>query len=874
MLTPERWQQVRRVLDAALDAPPAERSRRVRDACGADQSLCREALSLLEFADSGEWLIDRPAPATLQADEELAEGARLGPYRVERLLDRGGMGGVYLASRDDGTFRGQVAIKIVEGGRGGALLRRFESERQILATLAHPNVARLLDAGSAPDGRPYLVMEHVDGPPIDRWCEERALPLRDRLLLFRQVCAAVMHAHRRLVVHRDIKPGNVLVGADGVPKLLDFGIAKLLSAEPGLTATQAPMMTPHYAAPEQVEGGPVTTATDVYALGLLLYELLTGRKAQAVDDPTPVAVLRAVVERDPTRPSLAAPADRSRALEGDLDAIVLTALRKEPERRYASVEQLDDDVRRHLEGLPVAAVADRWSYRLGKLVHRHRVAAAAAGLALVAVVGGAGVALWQARVAEAERARAERRLEDVRRLAHAMLFDVHDELDRGPVKTRQLLARRATEYLDRLAAEADDPVLQRELAAGYLRLGKIQGAGLTSGQLGDAAAAEHSFARARALHERVLAVLPQDFESRREIAHLDWLAGRALLGAGKPTEAIARLTSAAAALQALLRERPDDGIASEHLGEAWYGLVLAYGNNAVAGVGRRDEARRVLDLALPLAERLARERPDDEHRSMLLSSLRNELATWHRFGGDLETAARILHERLREGEEILRRHPESRMLRRELAAAYGNAAAIDVARKDHAALLDHTGKALPLFEALAAEDPANANVRQDLAVGHRNHARALTLAGELPAARRHLDAAIGLFRELAKLKPDDVFVARQIAFTHLVASDTVNRLQGPAAALRELEQGARLCDALVAKSPDNATAWRTLAQIAAEGADIGTRGRLPAATVRAWHARARDAWLGLQKVSGALAPPDQARLDAATKALAALPPTP
>ncbi len=873
MLTPERWRQVRRALDAALDAPPDERVRRVREACGEDENLCREALSLLEFADSGEWLIDRPPLVRLEPDDELDAGTRLGPYRVERLLDRGGMGTVYLASRDDGTFRGQVAIKIVEGGRAGALLRRFEAERQILATLAHPNVARLLDAGGAPDGRPYLVMEHVDGPPIDRWCEQRALPLRDRLALFRQVCAAVMHAHRRLVVHRDIKPDNVLVGADGVPKLLDFGIAKLLTDEPGLTATQAPLMTPHYAAPEQVEGGPVTTATDVYALGLLLYELLTGRKAQAVDDPTPVAVLRAVVERDPPRPSQAAPEERRRALEGDLDAIVLTALRKEPERRYASVEQLDDDVRRHLQGLPVAAVADRWSYRLGKLVRRHRVAAAAAGLALVAVIGGAGVALWQARVAQGERSRAERRLEDVRRLAHAMLFDVHDELDRGPVKTRQLLARRATEYLDRLAAEAEDPVLQRELAAGYLRLGRIQGAGLTSGQLGDAAAAEQSFARARALHERVLAALPRDFESRRELAHLDWLAGRALLGAGQPKPAIDSLNAAVTALQALLRERPDEPAASEHLGEAWYGLVLAYGTNAVAGVGRRDEARRALDLALPRAERLARERPDDEHRSMLLSSLRNELANWHRFGGDVENAARILEARLREGEEMLKRRPESRMLRRELAAAYGNAAAIDVARKDTAALLEHTGKALPLFESLAAEDPANANVRQDLAVGHRNHARALTLAGELPAARRHLDTAVALFQELAKLKPDDVFVARQIAFTHLVASDTVNRLQGPAAALRELEQGAALCDALIAKSPDNATAWRTLAQIAAEGADIAGRGSLSGTTARTWHTRARAAWLGLQKVSGALAPPDQARLDAATKALASLPPT-
>src|SRR5712664_85981 len=457
LMTPERWQTVKRLFHEALDQAPEGRTAYLERACAGDTTLRKEVETLLSSERESAGFMEEPAAASMPpaADPAAVLGRRIGSYRVLREIGHGGMGAVFLAVRDDDAYRKQVAIKLVRAFSASDLLvDRFRQERHILAALDHPNIARLLDGGATDDGLPYLVMEYVEGVPIDEYCEAHALSLRDRLALFRTVCSAVQFAHQNLVVHRDIKPANILIAADGTPKLLDFGIAKLLSPElaaRGQAATAFPMMTPDYASPEQVRNEPITTASDVYSLGVLLYRVLTGRGPYRVPTGAVLEVIEAVRDQEPQRPSAIVP-----KLAGDLDNIVLRALRKEPRERYASVDELSADIRRHLEGQPVSARKATVPYRAGKFVRRHKVGVAAAALLFLSLVGGILTTLREARIARAERARAERRFNDVRKLANSFLFEVHDAIERLPGSTaaRELVIKRALEYLDKLAQEA------------------------------------------------------------------------------------------------------------------------------------------------------------------------------------------------------------------------------------------------------------------------------------------------------------------------------------------------------------------------------------------------------------------------------------
>ncbi|MBW8877621.1 MAG: serine/threonine protein kinase [Acidobacteria bacterium] len=408
-MTAERWGQVKAVLDGALETGPDERAAFVATACGGDSELRAEVESLLTYETESEGFIEEPLFGRFTGRSQgLEAGQRVGPYRVVREIGRGGMGAVYLAVRADEEFDRRVALKLVGLGSAAEIVRRFRAERQILAHLDHPNIAKLLDGGTAEDGRPYFVMEYVEGRPIDEHAGK--LPLRERLALFREVCAAVHFAHQNLVVHRDLKPANVLVTGDGVPKLLDFGIAKLLDpgrTDPGLSELGLRPMTLQYASPEQMRGEPITTASDVYSLGVLLHVLLTGRSPYAATDDRQ-ALERAIAQGERVRPSQAvAKREEARRLAGDLDILVLRAMDPEPGRRYASAEQLAADVQRYLDGLPILARKDTPGYRLSKFVHRHKagVATATAGLLLILGFSVTVTLLWKK--AERERDRAE-----------------------------------------------------------------------------------------------------------------------------------------------------------------------------------------------------------------------------------------------------------------------------------------------------------------------------------------------------------------------------------------------------------------------------------------------------------------------------------
>ena len=544
-MTSERWRRLEEVFHGAAGLDPAQQPAYLDDACGGDVELRREAEVLLAAGREGEDLAEevRRAAASAVAGARLV-GARLGAYRVVKEIGQGGMGRVYLAYRDDDQFQRRVAIKVAEGALAPDVRERFKGERQILAALDHPNIARLLDGGTTDEGVPYLVLEYVEGEPIDRYCDGRQLGVEDRLHLFRAVCSAVHYAHQNLVVHRDLKPPNVLVTAEGTPKLLDFGIAKLLRPEPrvpapSLTTAMHRPMTPEYASPEQVRGEAVTTASDVYSLGVLLYELLTGCRPLRLRGQG-LAIERIVSEVEPEPPGQATsrpaedvggrtPEERGRdrgttperlhrQLAGDLDNIVMMALRKAPARRYASAEQLAEDLRRAGDGLPVRARKDTVRYRVRKFVGRNRYPVAAA-LLFVAVVLGFGINRAElARDLAVERDRAREEAEAAQRVA-SFLQDVFRSADPTETAGSAVTAR---EVLDRAAARLADPADERP----EVRAELLDTMGTVYEHLGLYPSAEPLLQEALAIRRQALG--EDDLGTARSLLHLGNLrAGQA-----------------------------------------------------------------------------------------------------------------------------------------------------------------------------------------------------------------------------------------------------------------------------------------------------------------------------------------------------------
>lgn len=586
-LPPQGWRLVGELFHRALDLPEDERIAFAERELQSDPVALQELKSLIDS--------DRKVAAGFVADRvkagilafaqppTLAE-TRIGPYLLVRLIGRGGMGSVYLGQRDDAQYTMQVAVKVVSPGMDTEfVLKRFRRERQTLANLQHPNIARLLDGGTTPQDLPYIVMEFVDGLHINEYCRVHQLSIEQRLRLFLPVCDAVTHAHRSFVVHRDIKPGNILVDKSGTPKLLDFGICKLLYSEassPDQTIDQgARMMTPDYASPEQMRGETATIASDVYSLGAVLYELLSEAKPHRFANYSIQEMERVICEEEPLKPSAVA-SNRydARRLSGDLDTIVLRALAKDPARRYHSVEDLAGDLRRYLSHDPVLARPDTLGYRARKFLRRRAGFVAAAATILAVLLGGILVANHEARLAE-------ERFQQVRKLANVFVSDVHDAVRPlpGSTRARELILRTGVQYLDALASSAgSDLDLQAELAASYIKIGDLQGDDANA-NLGQIEAALVNYGKAQKLLDAAIARNPSNRQIRLERFILDFQTGRLRYIQRDRNGALAAFRQAAAAGERLLQENSSDEDVRERLAQTYIETGLVYRSTGEAG---------------------------------------------------------------------------------------------------------------------------------------------------------------------------------------------------------------------------------------------------------------------------------------------------
>ena len=727
-MTADDWPRVKEIFQEALELPRDAREAYLTTV-ETSPEIRREVESLLAAAEGSVAYLDEPAAnrltGFLDADRpENNVGRRIGPYQIVREIGSGGMGSVYLAERVD-EFQQKAALKLMRSGQDSRLVvSRFRHERQILAGLDHPNIARLLDGGATDEGRPFFLMEYVEGAPIDEYCRKHAVSVTQRLDLFRQVCSAVQYAHQRLVVHRDLKPGNILVGEDGIPKLLDFGIAKVLREDAprqtALTQVGMRLMTPEYASPEQVRGLAITTASDVYSLGLILYELLTGRPPFEFKTRSPLELERFICETDPLRPSSFAP-----ELKGDLDVIVLKALEKDPSRRYQSAEQLSEDIRRYREGAPIMARPHTMRYRTGKFVRRNRTAVVAAMLVLLSLTAGLIVA-------ERERARAVRRFNDVRRLAGSFLFEFDEKIRdlSGAVEARKLLVARALEYLRGLAAEASGDVsLQHEVAEAYLKIGDVQGNPYIA-SLNDPAGALASYREALSIAQGTLRRNPRDLTAALYVARAHRGMAEILPTEGDSAGAIDHLKQAVALLETFGDEKALSEVASEYdmLGDA-------------------SGDRAAYEKALALDRTLMAAHPDSADFQRAFAVQQMKVAGTKLDSGEVEAAIADYHAATGRLDALSRADPNNAKLRRLAATSRRNLGSALEAANQNAPALDAYRSAARELEAIMQADPANVQAKMDVAL-------TLRTVGDLQYKLEDKRAALESYRgALAALAP-------------------------------------------------------------------------------------------------------------------------
>jgi eukaryotic-like serine/threonine-protein kinase len=854
MTDPDRWAQVEQLFQSAIEIEPAKRAAYLAQA-SADGTIRAEVELLLSaHSEAGNfiespavsetgWLADAITVPLTEAEQLRLSETRLGPYKLIREIGFGGMGAVYLAARDDDEFRKEVAIKVVKRGMDtDFIVRRFRSERQILASLDHPNIAKLFDGGTTEDGLPYFVMEYIDGLPINKYCDAQKLSTVERLKLFCTVCTAVHYAHQNLIIHRDLKPANILVTADGTPKLLDFGIAKIINPDFGqqtidLTAASMRLMTPEYASPEQVRGELITTASDTYALGVLLYELVTGQRPYRITSRSPIELVRVICEEEPEKPSTVVgrnetvsaqdgqtsventaelvsrnrhsqPDKLRRRLKGDIDNIVLMAMRKEPQRRYASAVELATDIKRHLDGLPVKARKDTFGYRSAKFIKRNRAAVVAGVLMLAIVVAGVASTMSQ-------RARAERRFNDVRKLANSFMFEVHDAIDDLPGSTaaRELLVKRALEYLDSLASEASgDTSLQRELATSYQKVGDVQGR-TSSANLGDEAGARESQRKALAIRQALVAADPGNADDLRQLAISHGRVAELMEDANAQME---EYQKALTIRKQLYDAAPDNPLARRDLAVSYFEIA-----EAQVGLDDLSGALESRNKMLPIFESLMNADPANVNARRTVALSNKKI-----------------------GATLLR-----------------------MDRVDEA--LTYYSTALEMDEAAVTADPTNASKRIDLSYSLSDYGLCLSRIGKTAEALASYRRALEIRQALSAADPKDERVRHAVATTYARIGWILSDSGDIRASMDNFRAALAIREARVAANPGNAADKSDLADLLSTIGDSWVKWASAKSTptakqvehwreARSWYQRSLDLLAevvqdkGQQAVSGSL----------------------
>lgn len=777
-MQPDRAAHVAEIVERALEVEVGERGPLLVELCGNDQELFVEVASLLHFQEKARDFIEVPAVETvaeLLASERcgLQAGDALNGYKIVSLIGEGGMGEVYLA--EDSTLGRKVAIKLLKFGMGTAsVIRHFEQEERILAGLTHPNIARLYGGNVSPEGLPYFVMEYIQGERLDDYCRDNSIPISQRLELFRKICSAVAYAHQRLVIHRDIKPANIRVAIDGEPKLLDFGIAKLLNPETAAidqTMTLGVAMTPEYASPEQIRGETMTTASDVYSLGVVLYELLTEQKPYKIQNRTPTAVARAITEQEPTKPSTAiAKSDggsksqipNPKLLRGDLDNIVLKALRKEPERRYASVGQFSEDIRRYLEGRPVTARKDTVSYRAEKFLKRNKFAVVASAVILLSLIGGIFATTFEAR-------RANRRFNEVRRLANSLMFEIHDSVKdlQGSTPTRRLIVSRALEYLDSLAREAGNNIaLQRELATAYEKVGDIQGNPF-SANLGDTEGALTSYRKALAIREKTRN--DRDITSVLELGRSYRALGDILEQKGDVAATIDEYRRSLSIFEKAATGNPENFAAQDEYARSYEVLGDGLGRTNL-----KEERLNSYEKALEIRQQLLAKKPDDPKlpRSIALTFLKVGGATDPKKPEALEDVRQAIAML----EKLAANDANNERAYREVGFGYYELGQVQLAAGDFPGALTSRDKAFAIREKVSELDPKNVQARFDLGVAHGDLAEALSANGQQAKALEHAERALSILQGLSAADPTNAVYQRNVALCYEKFGEIHSRL--------------------------------------------------------------------------------------------------
>ncbi|MGE3467525.1 MAG: protein kinase [Pyrinomonadaceae bacterium] len=887
-MTPDDWKKIKEILADAAETDAAARFAFLDQNCPTELRV--KVDELLNSAHTNAEMLDSGPAVVVTADSLVKDrtGERVGPYEIVGDLGTGGMGTVYLAKRADGEFEQQVALKLIRRGMDSdAIVGRFVNERQILASLEHPNIAHLIDGGTTDDGLPYFVMEYVEGDSIIESANTRDLDLDARLEIFRKVCSAVSFAHQNLVIHRDLKPSNILITKAGDVKLLDFGIAKLLRSDEGeRTATQNFVFTPEYASPEQVRGEQLTTATDIYSLGVILYELLSGHRPYTTSGKSIDEIIKAVCETEPERPSsvVVRPSETSRTsttdnkglstydkkpntrqdssisllqLKGDLDNIILKALRKEPERRYSSVEQFADDILRHIGGRPVTATPDTWGYRATKFIRRNRVGVAAASLILLTVFAGLFATLYQ-------RNRAQQRFNDVRRLANSFLFEFHDSIKDLPGATpaRELVVKRALEYLDQLSQESEgDSNLKRELATAYAQIGQIQGNSYHS-NLGDSKGAMNSYQRsleirqslvdrdpanrslrheladshegvgdmhytmnelpqgleaydrAVAIREKIVSEDPANLEFRYSLAGVlskrgDISGMEGFPNLGDLPRALSSYERSVAMYQECLNTDPENE--KYKLGYAtslnFYGMLQNSIGDARGAIENGRRSLQIFDL-------LARANPNnakyEQHMMAALISIRYPLVDEQLFDEALINTQRVIDSMERQSAA----DPKNAYIRRSLGVSYNALGRIRTEMNEGSTAIDFHQKALRIAEELLTADPESAENRRDVAMTHEFLADSQASKGDHAAAIQNYRRAIQLYA----LSSGDDLAAAKLGLSKCLSA--TGKLQE---AVDSLRQAVVSVEEAALKAPQNAKRQSRLAIYYLEGGKIIAR---------------------------------------------------